>query len=76
MPEQAAGFAKAVENPIVAGIVLYLVWLPAEAVLLSALADFDAHCLSEVDTGNVEVLASDGLSLSRLFCCSIVTTSI
>lgn len=35
MPEQAAGFAKAIENPIIAGIVLYLIWVPAEAVLLS-----------------------------------------
>jgi uncharacterized RDD family membrane protein YckC len=35
MPEQAAGFAKATENPIIASIVLYLVWLPAEAVFLS-----------------------------------------
>ena len=35
MPVQAAGFAKAVENPIVAYIVLYLVWLLAEALLLS-----------------------------------------
>ena len=33
MPEQAAGFAKAIENPIVASVVLYLIWLPAEAVL-------------------------------------------
>lgn len=35
MPEQAAGFAKAVENPIIASVVLYLIWLPAETVLLS-----------------------------------------
>ncbi len=35
MPEQAAGFAKAVENPIIASVVLYLIWLPAEALLLS-----------------------------------------
>ena len=35
MPVQAAGFAKAVENPIVAYIMLYLVWLLAEALLLS-----------------------------------------
>lgn len=34
MPEQAAGFAKAIENPIVASVVLYLIWLPAEAMLL------------------------------------------
>jgi uncharacterized RDD family membrane protein YckC len=35
MPEQAAGFAKAIENPIIASVVLYLVWLPAEAVFLT-----------------------------------------
>lgn len=35
MPEQAAGFVKAVENPIVASVVLYLIWLPAETLLLS-----------------------------------------
>ena len=35
MPEQAAGFAKAIGNPIIASVVLYLIWLPAEALLLS-----------------------------------------
>lgn len=35
MPEQAAGFAKAIENPFIGGVVLYLIWLPAEALLLS-----------------------------------------
>jgi len=35
MHEQAADFAKAIENPIIAGVVLYLVWLLAEALLLS-----------------------------------------
>lgn len=35
MPAQTAGFAKAIENPIIAGVVLYLVWLPAEAIFLS-----------------------------------------
>lgn len=35
MPEQAVGFAKAIENPIIASVVLYLIWLPAEALLLS-----------------------------------------
>lgn len=35
MPKQAAGFAKAIENPIIASVVLYLIWLPAEALLLS-----------------------------------------
>ena len=35
MPEQAEGFAKAIENPIIAGVVLYLVWLPVESLFLS-----------------------------------------
>lgn len=35
IPEQAAGFVKAIENPIIASVVLYLTWLPAEAFLLS-----------------------------------------
>ncbi len=35
MPEQAADFAKAIENPIIASVVLYLIWLPAEALLIS-----------------------------------------
>ena len=35
IPEQAAGFAKAIDNPIIASVVLYLIWLPAEALLLS-----------------------------------------
>lgn len=35
MPEQAVGFAKAIENPVIASVVLYLIWLPAEALLLS-----------------------------------------
>src|SRR5688572_16336437 len=35
MSELAAGFARGVENPIIAGIVLYLIWLPAESLLLS-----------------------------------------
>jgi len=35
MPEQAAALAKAIENPIIASVVLYLIGLPAEAMLLS-----------------------------------------
>lgn len=45
MPEQTAGFAKAMENPIVASVVLYLIWLPAEAVLLSLLGTTPAKWL-------------------------------
>jgi len=35
MPTKAEGFAKALENPIIAGFILYLVWLPAEAGFLA-----------------------------------------
>lgn len=35
MPEQAAALTKGIENPIIAGVVLYLIWVPAEALLLS-----------------------------------------
>jgi uncharacterized RDD family membrane protein YckC len=35
MPEQATGFLTAIENPIAASVILYLIWLPAEALLLS-----------------------------------------
>nr|SPS06268.1 membrane protein of unknown function [Candidatus Nitrotoga fabula] len=35
MPEQAAGFAKAMENPIIANVMQILVWVPAESVFLS-----------------------------------------
>ena len=45
MPAQAAGFAKAIENPIIAGVVLYLVWLPAEAVFLSSFGTTPAKWL-------------------------------
>lgn len=45
MPEQAAGFAKAVENPIIASVVLYLIWLPAETLLLSSFGTTPAKWL-------------------------------
>ncbi len=45
MPEQAAGFAKAIENPIIAGVVLYLSWLPVEAFLLSTFGTTPAKWL-------------------------------
>ncbi len=54
MPEQAAGFAKVVENPIVAGIVLYLIWLPAEAVLLSLFGTTPAKWLFGIKVTHLE----------------------
>ena len=45
MPEQAAGFAKAIENQVVASVVLYLVWLPAEALLLCSFGTTPAKWL-------------------------------
>ena len=48
MPEQAAGFAKAIENPIIASVVLYLIWLPAEALLLSLFGTTPAKWLFSI----------------------------
>jgi hypothetical protein len=35
IPTRAEGFAKALDNPIIAGFLLYLFWLPAEAAFLT-----------------------------------------
>ena len=35
MPELGAGFAEAMSNPLMSSIFVYLVWAPAESVLLS-----------------------------------------
>lgn len=45
MPELAADFIKAIENPIIAGVVLYLIWLPAEALSLSLFGSTPAKWL-------------------------------
>lgn len=34
-PSSAVGFAKAMETPLVAALLLYLLWIPAEAIFLS-----------------------------------------
>ena len=35
-PEHAIGFSKAMENKIISGFLLFLLWLPLEAILLSS----------------------------------------
>jgi uncharacterized RDD family membrane protein YckC len=68
MPEQAAGFAKAVENPIIASIVLYLIWLPAEAVLLSLFGTTPAKWLFGIKVAHPGgSLLSFSESLNRSF---------
>jgi uncharacterized RDD family membrane protein YckC len=62
MPEQAAGFAKAIENPIIAGVVLYLIWLPAEALLLSLFGTTPAKWLFGIRVAHP---AGDLLSFSE-----------
>ncbi len=59
MPEQAAGFVKAIENPIIASVVLYLIWLPAEALLLSLFGTTPAKWLF-----GIRVAHADGNVLS------------
>lgn len=46
MPEQAAAFVKAIENPIIANVVVHLIWLPAEALLISLFGTTPAKWLS------------------------------
>ena len=68
MPEQAASFAKAIENPIIASVVLYLIWLPAEALLLSLFGTTPAKWLFGIQVahpgGN---LLSFAAALNRSF---------
>lgn len=59
MPTKAEGFAKALDNPIIAGFLLYLVWLPAEAAFLSLAATTPAKWLF-----GIRVVHPDGKSLS------------
>jgi len=62
MPAQAAGFARAIENPIIAGVVLYLVWLPADAVFLSLFGTTPAKWLFGIRVAHP---AGDLLSFSE-----------
>lgn len=62
MPEQAAGFAKAIENQIIASVVLYLIWLPAEALLLSMFGTTPAKWLFGIRVAHP---GGDLLSLSE-----------
>ena len=71
-PVQAAGFAKAVENPIVAYIVLYLVWLPAEALLLSLFGTTPAKLLFGITVKHPDGnLLSFSEALKRSFLVSV-----
>ena len=68
MPEQAAGFAKAIENPIIARVVPFLIWLPAETLLLSLFGTTPAKWLFAIQVahpgGN---LLSFAAALNRSF---------
>jgi uncharacterized RDD family membrane protein YckC len=69
MPEQAAGFAKAIENPIIASVVLYLVWLPAESLFLSLFGTTPAKWLFGIrvtHTGGDLLSFSEALNRSFL----------
>jgi uncharacterized RDD family membrane protein YckC len=68
MPEQAAGFAKAIENPIIASVVLYLIWLPAEALLLSLFGTTPAKWLFGIRVAHPgDKLLSLAVALNRSF---------
>jgi len=67
-PSKAEAFAKALENQIVAGIILLLLWIPLEAILLSTLGSTPAKWLFgiSVKTSNVGNLSFQ-LALHRSF---------
>lgn len=68
MSEQAAGFAKAIENPIIASVVLYLIWLPAEALLLSLFGTTPAKWLFGIRVAHPgDKLLSFAVALNRSF---------
>lgn len=58
-PENAAGFAKAIQNPIIAGIIIYVLWLPFEAMFLASAGTTPAKWLF-----GIRVLDSSGTRLS------------
>jgi hypothetical protein len=58
-PSKAAAFAKALENQVIAGVVLLTVWIPLEAILLSAVGNTPAKWLF-----GISVKTTDGANLS------------
>lgn len=71
MPTKAEGLAKALENPIIAGIFLYLVWIPAEAAFLAMFGTTPAKWLFGIRVvhANGEAFSfSEALKRSFLVC--------
>jgi len=58
-PQNVEGFVKAVENPITAGIVVYLLWLPVEAGFLAATGTTPAKWVF-----GISVVSTEGKKLS------------
>ncbi len=58
-PSKAAAFAKALENQIIAGIILLTLWIPLEAILLSTVGNTPAKWLF-----GISVKTTDGGTLS------------
>lgn len=72
MPKQADEFMKAIENPIIASIVLYLMLLPAEAMMLSRCGTTPAKWLFGIrvthSSGNL-LSFSEALKREFIFFC-------
>lgn len=68
MPSRVEGLAKAIENPIIATFLLYLVWLPAEAAFLSLFGTTPAKWLFGIRVAYPDgELLSFSEALSRSF---------
>ena len=58
-PQNVNGFVKALENPITAGIILYLFWLPVEAGFLAVIGTTPAKWVF-----GISVVSNEGMKLS------------
>lgn len=58
-PQNIGGYVRALENPITAGIILYLLWLPVEAAFLTTTGTTPAKWIF-----GISVLSADGYKLS------------
>jgi len=61
LPQSVDGFVKAMENSLVAGVVIYLLWLPVEAAFLSTIGTTPAKWVF-----GIRVLRSNGDKLLYL----------
>ena len=71
LPEWAAGLVESIDNPIVAGVVLYLIWLPVEGLFLALFGTTPAKWVFGIRVGHPSgdlLTFSEALKRSFLVC--------